>query len=1054
MSLFTRRTFIKSLGSAALLSAAPTVLSSMPKITLGKQERPRIALFYDEGFPSVDFQPVPRDMFLRALEGFEVVSLRAGDLSQALAEKSFHLFITPYGSAFPEECVPAIHAYLARGGAWINLGGRPLSVPVVRDGNRWRQEVRQISYHRRLGITQTFPVPASGVTTYRANEEVDSAGSLARQFTATEFYALYVRFTENKDLPAEDGSSGPRDAILTPLIHGLAEDGTQVAAPIIMIDRLQGTYAGGRWLFATLNGGVTPACIRSLAEIALRKPIMLYAQPSFACYHDAEIPRFAVRLTRPGADPDSILHDECSLTIVDRAGDEVAALTVPLAGTGMLLRGEKGLKRTPRPGLYRVHASLRTKTPLLGTEYTVRQTNGFWVYDSDLMNSGETLSPGKDLFLRAGEPYPVTGTTYMGSDVHRKFLLEPNPSLWDHDFREMREAGVNMVRTGIWTGWKNYMLDAGAFNDVPLRSLDAFFLTARSFDLPVIFTFFAFFPEAWGGQNPYLDPRAVAAQKMFLETIARRYRSLKSVAWDLINEPSFSSPARAWQTRPNYDPYETGRWQTWLRERMAGSSRINEELRERWRTTHDDLLGLPSLSDFDDAGVLENRKPLKVLDYRLFAQEMFIGWVKEMTAGIRSNGNSQQMITVGQDEGGTLDRPAPQFFSPHVDFTCNHTWWMNDDLVWDSVVTKSGSKPNLIEETGIMFSEKLDGSSARTEEEMRNLLERKLAIAAGTASAGFIQWIWNTNCYMPSDNEASIGFLRADGSAKPELEVFRRTAAFLRSQAEHFREPEAPPVLMIIPHSNLFSVRDFATAATKRCVRVFSYNHGMGMEACSEYALGARKAFPPLIVVPSPAILRAEAWTWLMSAVDQGSTLLITGPVDFDEYWRPVERSKLWGVSAEHRLVAQEEDIVIGGRIWRASYRAEKMHKVQRAVLDARTSIRVIRAGKGVIYWAPLPLELADSVEPTVVFYELGLKAAALAPEILQDPPDPSLVVLTRVFRSAVLCTIVSEASEDKKLRLTHGQSRATVDVVIPAQRAVMLLLDRATGMVKGRSGG
>jgi hypothetical protein len=1043
---------MKTLGSAALLGATPSALSSMQNIGLRPETRPRIALLYEEGFPSIDTEPVAKDSLLRALDGLDIVLLRATELRDRLTVEPFQLLLTPYGSAFPVECFVAIHAYLARGGMWMNIGGRPLSVPVVRDGTGWRQEVRQISYHRRVGITQTFPVPAAGVTSHHANEEVDGAASLAKQFNAKEFYALYVRFAETKDSPDQDGSSGPRDAILTPLVHSMTEDGTRVAAPIVMIDRLQGMYAGGRWVFATLNGTVTPAGVRTLAEIALRGPLVLSAQPSLACYHGAEIPRFLVRLTRPSGDLSDTVQDECDVRVVDSAGNDVAKLLVPLAGTGIFIRSEKGLKRYLRPGMYRVKASVQAHAPRSGTAYKVLHTNGFWVYDPDLIASAKPLSLTKDLFVRNGKPYPITGTTYMTSDVHRKFLLEPNPYLWSRDFREMKEAGVNMVRTGIWTAWKNYMLDVGSFNEIPLRALDAFLLTARQFDIPVIFTFFAFFPEAWGGKNPYLDPRAVAAQKVFLATISQRYSSLNDITWDLINEPSFSSPAHAWLTRPNYDDFESERWRAWLHERSTGFPTGEETVREQWRTTVDDSLTLPSLHDFEDQGIFEDRKPFKALDYRLFTQDMFVGWVKEMTAALRSNGNARQLITVGQDEGGTLDRPGPQFFSPVVDFTCNHTWWQTDDLVWDSVVTKVAAKPNLIEETGILFSEKMDGSSFRTEEELRNLLERKMAIAAGTGSAGFVQWIWNTSCYNPSDGEATVGFMRVDGTAKPELEPFRRLAAFFRTHAALMQDPEPAQILMIIPHSQLFSVRDYATAATKRCVRVFQYHHGVGMEACSEYVVHTRQSLPRLVVVPAPCVLRAKAWEWLMSAVEQGSILLISGTVDLDEYWRPTQRSAQWGMTAINRLVAQEEEITIGEKVIAASYRGDKMHKIQTAVTDAHAVVKVVQKGKGTILWSPLPLELSDSVEPTVAFYALGLKAAAIEPVFTRDQSDPSLVVLSQVFRDAILCTVVSEAAEDKRVRLVHRQSGSHIDVSVPAQRSSLMFVDGKSGRVVGRS--
>jgi len=46
---------------------------------------------------------------------------------------------------------------------------------------------------------------------------------------------------------------------------------------------------------------------------------------------------------------------------------------------------------------------------------------------------------------------------------------------------------VNMVHTGIWTGWKKYMPEPGKVDEAVLRAFDAFLLTAHKYDIPVIF---------------------------------------------------------------------------------------------------------------------------------------------------------------------------------------------------------------------------------------------------------------------------------------------------------------------------------------------------------------------------------------------------------------------------------------------------------------------------------------------------------------------------------------------------------------------------------------
>src|SRR5262249_27125122 len=142
-------------------------------------------------------------------------------------------------------------------------------------------------------------------------------------------------------------------------------------------------------------------------------------------------------------------------------------------------------------------------------------------------------------------------------------------------------------------------------------------LTARKHDIPVIFTFFAFLPEMWGGENPYLDPMSVDAQCAFVAAFARRFASVDDLMWDFINEPSFCSPAKVWFTRPNYDRFEKAVWAEWL----ARQGVSDDEWRERWRLTPEDPLDLPALEDFDDKYIYQGTHPLRTMDYRRFAQE-------------------------------------------------------------------------------------------------------------------------------------------------------------------------------------------------------------------------------------------------------------------------------------------------------------------------------------------------------------------------------------------------------------------------------------------------
>ena len=1047
--MIDRRTFVQSLSAAAVAGSVPRSVKALlvPNHAVQVRRAPRVAVLREPGFPTIDAQPLDMSALDEALAGMESTPLRVDDLERVTPD-DFDVYLNPYGSAFPKQAWGQLLQFLAAGGNWLNLGGVPFAVPAKRDGGGWRSEVRQTAYHKRLGITQAFGVDTSRLTRNDGNSRFAWTRDLVGEVDADVTYELYYRFTREKEYPDEDGSDGPREAVVEPLLSVYGTGEHPVAAPIVRIDRMLGPYAGGRWVLGNLDGTISAEAIRALLQDAALGANRLTITPSYACYRDSESPEIEVTLKSPGHRGAKVAT--CRVSVFDEGDREIATTSVALDGTGFAVTASAGLETeantTLPPGLYRIEARLESNDPAIDG---LNATSGFWMHDPELLAAGSPFTTDEHTLLQNGEPYVATGTSYMATDVHRRFLLEPNPHVWDRDFAAMKRAGINMIRTGIWTGWRNYMSESGELNESALRGFDAFLLTARRHDIPVIFTFFAFIPEDWGGTNPYLDPRAVALQKQFISGIVRRYREMNDVIWDLINEPSCCSPDRLWLTRPNYDEYEIRAWQSWLRERFPSESllELDSKLSELWRTLPGEALELPSLDEFGDRNIFEGLRPLKAMEYRLFANDVFARWTREMAATIHEAGSPAQLVTVGQDEGGTYERASPTFYGPEVAFTSNHTWWLNDDLLWDSIVTKTPDRPNLISETGIMFYEKIDGSAWRSEQEARDLLERKLAIATVVGGAGWIEWIWNTNPYMPLDNESAIGLLRPDGTAKPEFDVLRDMAKFVAEAVPKLGPREPDPVVMVIPHSHMFSVRNFATEATQRCVRAMCYRCRMTMSAVSEYALDRLTHRPRLIVVPSPRILIDSAWQQLIALAEDGATLLVTGPIDFDEHWRPVPRLDAHGIRASTGAVANEEYLELDGETIRLSYHDLKIQRVEKAVVeDGRPRVLTVPVARGRLIWSPLAVELADQVEATAALYRYALDQSNIRPRFTLEPSDPGALVYSTVYGNAVLFALVSELAEAKTFRLTDNDSGAGLEVQVPAGGAALRVLGRDGG--------
>jgi hypothetical protein len=1046
-----------AVGAAVLGAVWLTAWSPSAQSAPAAGSRPRVAVFFEAGFPAIDVEVIPEAALREALAGLDIQLLSAGRLSSDLTRDRYDTLVLPFGSAYPEVAWPAILRFLEGGGNLVNVGGRPFAVAVSRRGSAWQAQPESSACYKALGFTHIFQVPAAAVRTWSTADSAPAVPtSLATGFRADAVFEADIRLTNTKDFPDEDGSDGPREGRVQPLVIGKDAAGTPIAAPIVRIDRLVGRFSGGAWVLANLRGSVSPAAVRTLVEAASSGAIEITARPTLAGYVAGEVPEIEVTVRRPGASPDEPRLLEATLAFTGPDGQSLGTRGATATGTAALSSvrvGSSGLDRPLGRGLHEVRVSVEVRAPGSGTTARHLETRtGFWVYDPSMLHGGTPLVASKDGFARNGRPFPVLGTTYMASDVHRRFLLEPNPALWNRDFAQMKAAGVNLVRTGIWTGWTRYMPEVGRLDESALRALDIFLLTARKYDIPVIFNFFAFLPEAWGGENPFLDARAVAAQQAFLGAIARRYPATNDVVWDLINEPSFSAASQLWRTRPNGDASENAAWKQWLSTRYgAGDEDYRAAALRAWGAAPDEGTSLPSLDDFTDRNLFGPGRPRKAADYKRFSQDMFTAWVRQMTDALRSNGNRAQLVTVGQDEGGLSERPNPLFFGRSVDFTCMHTWWNNDAQAWDAVLSALPDRPMLVEETGMMRYERVDGTPWRTEQDAASLLERKLAMAVGSGSSGYVQWIWNTNPFMASDNEAGIGFLRADGTARPELEPFVRLSRFLRMHADRLKGRQLEDVALLIPHSQMFSPRSQAVEATQRAVRILANHLHVPARAVGEYGLADTLGAPRLIIAPSPRVLTDVAWQALLAAVEKGSTLLVTGIIDADEHWLPVERTQGLGLRASSRPVAGQEPVVIAGTTYRLGYRGDRLERIETAFVagESPAAVRRVVRGKGTILWMPLPVELSDSPDATVALYRAAITQAGVSPAIVVEPADGSVYVGANSYADAVLVALASESSEDRDVSVSLPGGVVT-RLRLPAGRAMLLLVDRKSGKVLG----
>lgn len=1026
-------------------------------------------IFYDETFPYDGVRPGEEDlaMLREAAQVTEAEGLESA--LNGLAGGTLVMLHAPY---VPKQAWTAVLAFLKRGGNLLSLGGAPFKRPVRKEAGAWKVEAEQTAYHQQLHIHEELRVESCPIEHLQADALNPLFEGFETLFEVADTWNLVPHVTKNVELPHQMGSAGSMDTQISALLKGISANGREVAAPVVQWENSRGPFAGGRWLLVnqTLSrkfweqGGAEAVlewaayCSHGVTEWTLK--------PGYAAY----LPGERAVLTLQAQDLGRELGDEktewtFAINVRHADGQDPVFTTEATIQAGR----EMEILRIPvpveiKPGMYHVQCRAESE------HGEIRYLNqGYWGHDAELLSEGAPVTCGRDYFIKDGRPLPVVGMTYMASDVARKFLFLPNAAVWDRDMAQMAKAGINWIRTGIWTAYRNVMQADGHASEEVLRAIDAFLLAAKKHGLQVTFTFFSFTPEPWEGLNPYLDPRSLEAQKRFIRSITLRHRATTNVDWDLINEPSMFDPDRIFSDGPrsSRDPFEKAAFVAWLQARHGHIS----ALQERWNMTPEQLPDFaaavpPEATEinFDIQDIHSGKKGTRWLDYVLFSMEMHNRWASELT-GVIKRDNPDQLVTVGQDEALGASRPSPFFYGEAVDYTTVHSWWLNDQLVWDGIFAKTMDKPNLIQETGIMYVETPDGRAKRSEQELRSILERKYAYAFSTGGAGAIHWIWNTNFYMDNANESHIGALRADGTEKPEADVSYDFGSFIGETRDLFVDRQLEDVVAIFPYSNDFSNRKLAFEATTRLTRILSYELKVPFRAIGEYQIEdlRKHTAPKLILLPSAHNIADEAFDRLIEYIEEsGSTLLLTGPIGIDAYWHRTNRleDKLGMFEDGTRMlsnVLREEVLELDGKQLPLSYGSRKIAQVMKEVFGDQnngktaaekaasepTQLIKMSIGNGQLFFCPLPVEISDREETVAELYRYVLAQVGYQPELAWiSGEDSGIYGRKLLYKEGALFVFVSEQAMNTSVAIKDHATGKTYAFELEKERSVLFAVD------------
>lgn len=995
----------------------------------------KVVIFYEKGFPTIENSVIGRSSLERACASLNPRFIGLADLQKIDALADGDLLVLPYGSAFPADAWETIRRHLNRGNLLV-LGGRPFFIPVYRDSDGWRTEKPQNTFAKYLGIEHSYPVPQQCPWKLQWDED-------APWFHGGEMNPRHVFVNAGGEA---------RYHGLGYLVDVL---GNRVAAPVTVEDLLGRALPPRRHVFLSFDSDAS--YWESQSGIELMRQAAVYASRGGSrIWFDLQQLTLNAGDRIAGAIDVQRNEEPAQLTLELLSGSKVLATRTTICGG--TLREEIDLNVSlNEPGLYKVRATVFSGDSLL-EQYTA----GVVVRDTALLHSGDRLECGRDYFRLGGKPFLMVGANYFSNDLYTRgfFIggsLGGNAWVWERDFAEMEQQGFNTVRTGIWQNRARYLdVVTGAADERLLRAIEAYLHAAARHHMQVIFTFFAFEPQTemqqgpgqegnrlGPGSNPYTDPVSIAAQISYVRTITSRFRDIPFVSWDLINEPSFSNPKRPWKgNSPNGDPTELAAWQKWLEQRYE----TIVHLAQAWNAAPNELgsfnrVPLPNFADLElqRSG---NSRLVRAVDYNLFAQDAFRAWADTIIQAIRSAG-AKQAVTVGQDEGGVVDRVLNQFWAESkVNFTVNHSWWRDDALLWNSIAAKTPDKPNLIGETGPQPVWSMDGSWRWDDVQGMGLTERKLALGFANANAGVLFWDWS--------RDELFSLLRRDGSHKQWMEAIRGIASYARKAQSYATEAKLPEVAIVIPQSLQLSVfGNWAVTAQQNSVRSL-YNYARGSAfMVGEYQL-LRMSDAKLIILPAPWVIHQNAWDQLMNKVKAGATLLISGRIDADEHWGTVpDRTRDWNVKyASAPLATREALITWQGGSARLSYSGDRTTYAERGVLgDGRTFLE-IAMGKGRILYCPLPLEISDQQEAVGQIYKFAMKRAGANTAYETSCEDPGILICPTQLPDATMYVLTSESTGTAPVEFRDKLSGKNFRITLAPGRAALLLIDKDGRMI------
>jgi hypothetical protein len=292
----------------------------------------------------------------------------------------------------------------------------------------------------------------------------------------------------------------------------------------------------------------------------------------------------------------------------------------------------------------------------------------------------------------------------------------------------------------------------------------------------------------------------------------------------------------------------------------------------------------------------------------------------------------------------------------------------------------------------------------------------------------------------------------------------RNFAKFATELSPHLRNPQPAQVAVIASQAAQYSaIAEAQIEAQRKSVRAVAYYARLTPYLIYENQI-EKMGSPKLAILPSSQALTEKTWQALLKYVDGGGTLLITGPVDRDEHWQRVNRAAqlIPGAHAVpltyhnasvlpqdaapllalHRLYASPLSFDLQAQSWLESLRFGDL------------GFKELVHGKGRIFWAAEPVELAQGDQPTADVYSYVAGRVGIKPLFeLSRPLSPGIMIYPVSLDDSVMYIIVSDSAENAQVEFRDRSAGAVPPVNLSAGHAAVVLIGKKEKAVIAKYG-